>query len=187
MHRLSVGAMPDRKWQIWLYIRVAQVSEFDFEWCMMHKSDTISPFIAPSERLVKNYMLNFDYEPVQGQVVKKILGIVPLAMDDGTIHYDEVKLALEGCSLVFSVDENTDEVLRRQCLDKVDVLSIDQGWVDIDVFSDCIGSEIGWIWCCKNYLGYNDMMIFSYSGIAPTIALLGICSKLSIYRLSAAR
>jgi hypothetical protein len=59
----------------------------------------------------------------------------------------------------------------------------DEIWLDIDTLSSFVGSEIGWLWLSKNWMGYVDMATLSFAGIEPTIALVGAASKLSIYRL----
>lgn len=129
---------------------------------------------------MKNDVLGFDYEPLHGQVLKSALGCVPLALDDGSVSYDEVRLTLDSCSLSISVDVDTDEVI-------CNLISVNEGndkiWVNVDSLSSYVGLEIGWLWLSRNWMGYTDMMSLSFSGIDPNIALVGSASKLSIFEL----
>jgi hypothetical protein len=132
---------------------------------------------------VESDMLAFDYEPIQGQRLRKVFGRAPLTFDDGSVGFDEVRFVLDECSLLFSVKIDTDEIDCRKMTEQ-NVLSGNAGsWVSIDALSDHLGSEIGWLWIGRNWMGYSDMMTLSFSGIEPNISLLGVASKLILYRL----
>ncbi len=60
---------------------------------------------------MKSDVLGFDYEPIQGQRLVRALGSAPLVLDDESVAFDKVILILENCSLLFSVNLDTDEVV----------------------------------------------------------------------------
>lgn len=127
-------------------------------------------------------MLGFDYEPIQGQRLEKVQGIGPLTYEDGRIGFDSVRIFLDKDSLIISVDEDTDELIIS--LEKLPNDKETEAWVDIDLLKDYVGSEIGWLWCAKNWMGYADMVAFSFSGIEPRVAIVGAASKLSLYSIN---
>jgi hypothetical protein len=122
--------------------------------------------------------LDFDYEKLQGQSVKGIFGQGILVFDDSSIAFDKVEIQLENCKLSFFADIDTDEVICR--LFNEDVEREDMR--DIDSMSGYLGSELGWIWVARNWLGYRDMIVLSFEGIDPTIAMIGMASKLKLCR-----
>lgn len=126
-------------------------------------------------------MLDFDYELIQGQRLERALGRMPLAYDDGAVSFDNILLVLEKCSLLLSVDAETDEL--SIALEGALESNNSEGWVRIKPLEGQIGSEIGWLWLAKNWMGYVDMVTLSFSGIEPDIAILGAASKLSLHRI----
>lgn len=131
---------------------------------------------------MKGDIIDFDFEQMQGMTVRKILGNMPIYFDDGGVSFDKVMLKTEKSSIVFYVDKDTDEVFCRK-EDIITNFNDDEIWIDIEDLKEYIGYELGWLWTGRNWMGYADMMTLSFSGIDPNIALVGIASKLSIYRL----
>jgi hypothetical protein len=126
--------------------------------------------------------LNFDFESINGQKLRKAIGYAPLNYDDGSVSFDTIEFVLEDCSLYFSVDDDTDEIICSKKTKTNRSAHKDEDWVSIDPFSKYIDAEIGWLWIGKNYLGYNDLAAVSFEGIIPTILLLGMASKIGLYQ-----
>ena len=129
---------------------------------------------------MKSEILGFDYEPIQGQRLIRALGKVPLSCDDGSVVFDDVRLHLDKCSLSFSVDLDTDEIISTLSKETHDE---DATWVDVNALAPYINSDIGWLWVGRNWLGYADMVTISFSGIEPRLMLVGVASKINLYRL----
>lgn len=129
---------------------------------------------------MKSDILGFDYEPIQGQMLKGVFGRTPLTLDDGSVAFDEIKLRLENCSILMSVDSDTDEI--SCCLETNQKLS-HETWVNVDALGGYIGCQIGWLWLSRNWLGYTDMLSISFSGVDPNVTLIAIASKLNILML----
>lgn len=126
-------------------------------------------------------MLGFDYEPIQGQRLEEFQGSGPLTYDDGRVGFDSVRIVLAKESLVISVDADTDELIIA--LEGFQKEEEAEAWVGIDLLKGHVGSEIGWLWRAKNWMGYADMVAFSFSGIEPKIAIVGAASKLNLYSI----
>lgn len=129
---------------------------------------------------MKNEILGFDYEPIQGQRLRRVLGNAPLNCDDGSVVFDDIRLHLDKCSLVFSVDLDTDEII---CTLFNETDDEDTTWVDVNALAPYINSDIGWLWVGRNWLGYADTVTLSFAGIEPSLMLVGVASKLNLYRL----
>lgn len=128
-------------------------------------------------------MIEFDYELVQGQRLKQAVGRVPLICDDGSRVFDEIELILEKCSLRFVVDGDTDEVICVKAEGKLESQPVGEPLENVAALSRYLNTEIGWLWVGKNWLGYADMAVLSFAGIEPTVMLVGVASKLNLYRV----
>jgi hypothetical protein len=126
-------------------------------------------------------VFQFNYEPVQGQRLERAEGSAPVIYDDGGVGYDSIRLILERCCLLMTVDDDTDEVF----ITLENKTEVDGGvqWRKVAFLDGYIGSEIGWLWRARNWMGYADMIALSLSGIDPKVAIVGAASKLSLYRI----
>jgi hypothetical protein len=130
---------------------------------------------------MRSDMLEFDYEPIQGQRLVKALGAEPLLCDDDTIAFDEVQLVLSSCSLRFSVDIDTDEIVCDLLSQNGILREENKKWVKIKSLEKFLGSEIGWLWLSRSWLGYVDTAMLSFAGIEPNVIMMGMASKINIY------
>jgi hypothetical protein len=127
--------------------------------------------------------LNFDFETLQGQRVIAIRGTRLEADEVARSRCNELALHLEEVVLLVSVNKDTDEVIVTTCADGASLPGPHE-WTDIEVLKEYVGYELGWSWIARNYLGYADTLMLSFSGIEPEIALCAVASALWIYRLT---
>jgi hypothetical protein len=122
--------------------------------------------------------LGFDYEELNGHTVVGISGSGFFIYNDGGISFDSIQFELDNCRLLISADPDTDEV---NC-SVIDKNANTEGMQEVLQMNAYVGSELGWIWLAKNYLGYRDMVAISFDGIDPDIAMIGVASKLNLCR-----
>ena len=127
--------------------------------------------------------LNFDFETLHGQRVTAIRGTRLEADEVGRSRCNELALHLEDTVLLVSVNIDTDEVIVMTCADASSLTSANE-WTEIEALKEYVGYELGWSWIARNYLGYADTLMLSFSGIEPEIALCAVASTLWIYRLT---
>jgi hypothetical protein len=107
--------------------------------------------------------LDFDFENVHGQRVTAIRGTL-LELDQvARSRCAELAVVLEQAVLHVSVDTNTDEVIIRM---DSDADSLPGTWENVDVLKEYVGYELGWCWVARNYLGYSDTFMLSFSGMS---------------------
>lgn len=129
-------------------------------------------------------MIDFDYELIQGQRLEKVLGRSPLDCDDGSRSFDDILFVLENCSLHFAVNDDTDEIICQKTDRRPTAATQNESWDDVAALGECLGAKIGWLWLGNNWLGYADMIALSFAGIEPTIILVGVASKVNLYRVN---
>ena len=127
--------------------------------------------------------LDFDWESVQGQRVLSIQG-TNLELDHvARSQCEDLALHLDRSVVHVSVNADTDEVIVRAYPD-TRALDRSREWKNIDTLKEYVGYELGWCWVARNYLGYADTFMLSFAGIEPEVALVGMASSLTIYRLT---
>lgn len=60
---------------------------------------------------------------------------------------------------------------------------VDSGWLAVAELSDLVGSELGWCWVGRNYLGYLDMFTLSFSGLEPQLCFTSEAATITIRRI----
>jgi hypothetical protein len=123
-------------------------------------------------------MLQFDYEEVHGRTVSAVVG-----RRDGPAGWVSIAIVIENRAVVLRVDPNTDEVV----VDLEDASDLASDWVEVAEIAHAIGSELGWCWIGRNYLGYLDMFTLSFRGIDPQICFIGEASTITIKHIIASR
>jgi len=123
-----------------------------------------------------------DHEKFQGRRLRKVKGVAPLVYDDGCIGFDRVIFQLDGGYLLISVNNDTDELIVSGMLNSDYDECID--CIDIEYMEKYLDLDIGWLWYAENWMGYADMVVFSFSGIEPSIAFLGAASKICSYSIN---
>lgn len=121
-------------------------------------------------------MLQFDYEEVNGQNVSGVVGCRAGLTDWWTIAF-----LIEDRAVVLRVDPDTDEVIVT--LEEAPDLARD--WDDVAELAPTIGSALGWCWIGRNYLGYLDMFMLSFSGLEPQVCFVAAASTLTIRHIRA--
>ena len=119
-------------------------------------------------------MLQFDYDEVHGQRATAVLG-----QRDGAAGWQRIAIVLKDRALMLRVDADTDEIV----VDLEAAPETIMGWLAIDDLSDFVGSELGWCWVGRNYLGYLDMFTLSFSGLEPQVCFTGEGATISIRRI----
>jgi hypothetical protein len=127
--------------------------------------------------------LNFDFEPLRGQRVISIEGTKVRRDREGCTICDDVALSLQEISLLVSVNLDTDEIILQLSKDPGSVVEAPATWTMLEPLNDYVGRELGWCWVGRNYLGYADTLVLSFSGIEPDIALCGLASSLWFYKI----
>jgi hypothetical protein len=127
--------------------------------------------------MVDRTMLQFDYDLARGRVVTAVLG-----SDAGSGAWDSLAVVTAESALVLRVHPDTDELI----VDFTPAPVLGGQWRAVDELSSTKGSELGWCWVGRNYLGYLDMFTLSFSGLDPQYCFMGEASNITIRRLSPA-
>jgi hypothetical protein len=127
--------------------------------------------------MVDQTMLQFDYDLARGRVVTAVLG-----SDAGSGALDSLAVVTAESALVLRVHPDTDELI----VDFEPAPVLGGQWRAVDELSSIKGSELGWCWVGRNYLGYLDMFTLSFSGLDPQYCFMGEASNITIRRLSPA-
>ena len=127
--------------------------------------------------------MNFNYDAIHGQKVTAFFGRNRRSGDDGKFSCEEVAICHPNSVATISVTANTDEIVLRLCEDITSLTSGKPGWAALSQFDEYVGAELGWCWMGKNYLGYEDTIVFSFAGVEPQIAICGVASFLWFYRM----
>jgi hypothetical protein len=127
--------------------------------------------------------LTFDYETVQGKNIVAIKGRGLQRSQTGTARCAAVAFLLKHSTILVSVNEDTDEIVLQQENDVEMFAGHSSDWVNIEFLSEYVGREIGWCWICRNYLGYADTVLLSFSDIEPNLALCGLASSICFYKM----
>jgi hypothetical protein len=124
--------------------------------------------------MVDRTMLQFDYEEAHGHVATAVLG-----RRDGAAGWQGVAIVIESRALMLRVDPDTDEI----AVELEAAPEMNSGWFAVAELSDFVGSELGWCWVGRNYRGYLDMFILSFSGLEPQVCFTGEGASISIRRI----
>jgi hypothetical protein len=119
------------------------------------------------------------YENLHGQKLVRALGEMSIINSEGQPSYTKVVLELDSSSIEIKVDSETDEIVISSIF--IDGMCDDLS--NIDGLSDYIGMKLGWTWIGTNYLGYLDIVIFSFSGISPDIMFVACASDVMISKI----
>jgi len=119
-------------------------------------------------------MLQFDYEEAHAQKVTGLLGF-----SDQLVGWEAIAIVLTDLALVVRVDADTDEL----AVNLETAPSAVGGWRRLTELQDAVGSELGWCWIGRNYLGYLDMFTLSFSGVVPQVCFVGEASCVRIMRI----
>ncbi|MDF0546761.1 DUF6334 family protein [Sphingobium sp. H39-3-25] len=122
-------------------------------------------------------MLQFDYEEAHGKVVTAVLGV-----SDGPVGWESIAIVISECALLIRIDENTDELT----VNLEPTPKMEGPWQPIHDLMSAVGSELGWCWIGRNYLGYLDMFTLSFSGLEPQVCLCGEASNIRIRKIAVA-
>lgn len=130
---------------------------------------------------MKFYPFDFDISKVQGFPLKEVRGNNISKMDDGGFSFENVVFSFENFYILLSVDSSTDEIVLKVTNDSFEYDEFE--WVNIDFLKKYFGSPMGWAWIGTNFLGYRDVVMFSFSvsGMTPDVVMLGEASDIRIY------
>jgi hypothetical protein len=132
---------------------------------------------------MRHSVLQFDWDEVHGEFLRSSLGVNALHMDDGTIVFEAIVFHLRNCALHISVSVDTDEMIISK-LDLSDpLLTAYAETVDIPFMSVFNGKKLGWCWVGRNYRGYKDCFIVSFSDLDPQIMFVGMAATVHTYLL----
>jgi hypothetical protein len=120
---------------------------------------------------------------LRGQRVNSIQGTRVRQDKDGFSICDEVAVSLQETSLLVSVNLDTDEIILQQSKDVGSLVEVPSTLTTLEPLNEYVGRELGWRWVGRNYLGYADTFVLSFSGIEPEIALCGTASSLWVYKI----
>jgi hypothetical protein len=136
-------------------------------------------------------MFSFDWERVQGQTVKAILARRPSLLNNGTTKAEAIYLCVAGLTVVIEANIDTDEL----------ALTLIEGprprrLSPLTPLQDLVGRPLGWAWEGRNYLGYEDCFLVSFSGdpvddprhnrtspLDPDVMFIGCASSVQMARL----
>lgn len=121
-------------------------------------------------------MLQFDYAEVDGQLVTGVVGIRAASGD-----WWAIAVIMRGRAVVLRVDPDTDEIIAT--LEKS--IHLADGWDNVAELNYAIGLALGWCWIGRNYRGYLDMFILSFSGLDPQVCFIAEASTLRIKHIRA--
>ena len=123
--------------------------------------------------------LRFEFADLLGTTVTRIAGEGALEMDDGSTAFDAIIFYLKGESAFrISCSANTDEVVVERVAKNETAMGVRGAQL-----TEFVGSRLGWGWVGINSHGYKDMFVLSFNGIEPQIALVGMASKIHIYKM----
>jgi uncharacterized protein DUF6334 len=134
--------------------------------------------------LMPHDLLNFDYELLHGQRVTSIKGSGVQRGKDGSTVCEKVAVLLERTALIISVNEDTDEVVVQEAEGLWILAGHSSSWTNLELLSEYLGRELGWCWVGRNYRGYADTFVLSFSGLEPEIAFCGVASSLWFYKMN---
>lgn len=128
-------------------------------------------------------MLRFDYDHVDGELIRYVRGSVRQVSSDGTVSYEEVLIGLEKQVMHIQPNVDTDE-LEVSLADRCTMEARLSTFTDVPELLECVGRALGWCWEARNYRGYWDMFCFSASGINPDFCLVGMASTIELKRVT---
>lgn len=130
--------------------------------------------------------LQFDFELIRDRRVYKIIGTGKRQNDDLSVCYENVILILDQFYLIISINNDTDEIvlsiIDENKMQNCDILEHEP----LEILHEFYGNELGWCWIGRNYVGYADTFMLSFSGIVPQIMMHGMASMLDIYKINKA-
>ncbi|MEG3092181.1 DUF6334 family protein [Sphingomonas sp. PB1R3] len=124
--------------------------------------------------MIDRTMLQFDYDQVHGEVATAVLG-----RRDGAAGWRDVAVVIEDRAVILRVDADTDEI----AVELEVAPTSDDGWQAVPELSDYAGSELGWCWVGRNYLGYLDMFTLSFADLEPQLCFTGEAAVICIRRI----
>lgn len=136
-------------------------------------------------------MFSFDWDRVDGQRVEAVLARKPRLLNNGTTAADAIYLCVAGLTIIINVNIDTDEL----------ALTLTEGppprrLSPLTPLRDLVGRPLGWAWEGRNYRGYQDTFLVSFSGypvddprhdrtspLDPDVMFIGCGSSVQIARL----
>ncbi|GEM_PF-4878767 len=96
---------------------------------------------------------------------------------------DELVLDLDGASLTFKADPDTDAI-DAFCTDGDFHPSGGQKPLADSPFDPFAGAELGWTWLATNQQGYCDSALLSFNGIVPNLMVHVIGSAIRVFAIA---
>jgi hypothetical protein len=124
--------------------------------------------------MIDRTMLQFDYDEAHGRRTTAVLG-----RREGAAGWQEIAVVIKGHALMLRVDPDTDEL----AVELEAAPETTDGWLAVADLSDFVGSELGWCWVGRNYLGYLDMFTLSFFGLEPQVCFVGEAATIRIRRI----
>lgn len=93
-----------------------------------------------------------------------------------------IRFVFDRFSLSVGVDEDTDQLFHQ--VDVPLATEPPDGFKAFDLLRSLTGKTLGWTWTARNSQGYFDMVILSFDGIEPHLALVGEASCIKVFEMS---
>lgn len=119
-----------------------------------------------------------NYEVVHGQNLVRAIGDLSVIDSEGMSCYSRIVLELDNSFIDILVNDVSEIIVK---INPILPPKNTEKLVDVSELSNLIGNNLSWAWIGTNYLGYLDSLMFSFSGINPTIMLVACASTLNIF------
>lgn len=126
-------------------------------------------------------MLRFDWDAVDDQPVKGVLGLPELGAGPGC--WNAVAILIGDGAIRVSVDQDTDQLLITHGPFNV---KPDEVWLPVKALSFAVGRKMGWCWKAANAHGYLDVFLVAFGpeALTPACLFLGEASNVKLMNIS---